>query len=330
MQMRDASLLAGRRIFITGATGFVGRTLLDHAAEAFAAGADFEICGLSRNPDAFFARFPIYGRHRWLSMVPGDILNLPAPDGRFTDVIHAAADTQSASGARLWARQIVDGTAHALEFACQSGASRFLHTSSGAVYGPQPTDVSQLAEDNRCAPPTEATSSVYGQAKRLAEQLCTAFHFERGLGTINARCFAFIGRHLPLDGPYAIGNFIRDALFADRIVVKGDGRAVRSYLDGRDTARWLFHMLAHGAAGQAYNVGSDRPMSMVEIARCVAECLAPGKAIVIENRIADASGRSVYVPSILKAEQLGLRPEIQLEKSLDEVACFVRGGQGAA
>ena len=64
----DTVSLAGRRIFLTGATGFVGRTLLDHVA-AFADGCgDFEICGLSRDPSAFLARFPAYARLDWLTL----------------------------------------------------------------------------------------------------------------------------------------------------------------------------------------------------------------------------------------------------------------------
>ena len=63
----------------------------------------------------------------------------------------------------------------------------------------------------------------------MAEQLCTLYAQAHGLQTVIARCFAFGGAHLPHDGPYALGNFVRDALSADipALRVKGDGRAVR-------------------------------------------------------------------------------------------------------
>ncbi|MET0383834.1 MAG: NAD(P)-dependent oxidoreductase [Burkholderiaceae bacterium] len=319
--MPDIAALGGRRLFLTGATGFVGRTLLDHfAALAVGAPGDFEVCGLSRDPQAFLARFPQYAGLRWFTLRRGDVLDPPAPDGRFTDVIHAAADTHSAAGARAWIRQIVDGTAAAIDFACAAGAERFLHTSSGAVYGPQPAGLARIPEDHPGAPATDAPTSVYGQAKRVAEQLCTAAFAERGLGAVNARCFAFVGRHLPLDGPYAMGNFLRDALFADAITVHGDGRAVRSYLDGRDLAHWLLRLLRDGAAGQSYNVGSDEAVTTRELAGRVAAVVAPGKPVVVRDAATDAGARSLYVPCVAKAAALGLRRRIDLDTAIADAA----------
>jgi nucleoside-diphosphate-sugar epimerase len=166
------------------------------------------------------------------------------------------------------------------------------------------------------APPTTADSSVYGQAKRLAEQMCTIYGVARGLDTVIARCFAFTSPHVPLDGPYAIGNFIRDALQSDVIRVRGDGRAVRTYLYGRDMAHWFMTLLTFGAAGEAYNVGSDQPVTMAELAATVASILSPGKPVVIENSVVDDGTRSTYVPDITKAGRLGLEVETALPDAI--------------
>jgi dTDP-glucose 4,6-dehydratase len=207
-----------------------------------------------------------------------------------------------------------------LDFACTAGALRFLYISSGAVYGPQPSSLEKIPESYNGAPPTNTVQSVYGQAKRLAEQLCTSYCVERELSTVVARCFAFVGEHIPLNGPYAIGNLIRDAMHNDRLLVRGDGTAVRSYLYGRDMAHWLISALTFGEAGDCFNIGSDEPINIANLATLVAQCIAPEKPVVIERIASVDNSRSVYVPDISKAKSLGLKVEISLENSIKETA----------
>ncbi len=308
--------LSGRRLFITGGTGFVGRTLLDYLIRWRAkTDQQFAVTILSRHPAEFLSRYGDYEGRSWLSFVEGSLHKLPPP-GAYSDVIHAAADTHLQREGVQWIDQIVNGTAAVLNFAVQSGAQRFLHTSSGAVYGPQPDDLCEIPEEYAGAPLSELPSSVYGQAKRVAEQLCTIYHHEYGLHTVNARCFAFAGRHLPYDGPYALGNFIRDALSGDVIRVKGDGRAVRSYLDGEDMARWLLTLLQASQPGESYNVGTNLAVTMKGLAEMVSQILSPGKPVIVENLQSMHTQRSRYVPAISKAAALGLVPQYSLEEAI--------------
>jgi len=317
LRASDPVELSGRHILLTGGTGFLGRSLLDYFNESAAFhGQNFHVTVMSRTPERFLEQWPQYAAAGWLSMRRGDTNNFPAPVGPVTDVIHAAGDTHDVASKLQWIDQIVGGTRAALDWAVRAGARRFLLTSSGAVYGPQPAGMARLEEVYCGAPPTTADSSVYGQAKRLAEQMCTIYGATHGLDTVIARCFAFISPHVPLDGPYAIGNFIRDALRSDAIRVRGDGRAVRTYLYGRDMAHWLMTLLRFGAAGEAYNVGSDQPVTMAELAAMVAAVVSPGKPVVIENSVADDGMCSTYVPDITKARSLGLEVHTALPEAI--------------
>ncbi len=317
--------LCGRRVFITGATGFVGRSLLDYLVECAAThGASFEVVALSRDPAGFLSRHARYAAHSWLSFQAGDVDRLDASTARrvgyFTDLIHAASDARVTGDPIPWMRQIVQGTQQSLQFAYEVGARRYLLASSGAVYGPQPPQLPLIDETYPGAPCPQIASSAYGQAKRLAEQMCTAFMHKHGIEPVVARYFALVGEHVPLDGGYAIGNFIRDALLGGPIRVESDGLAVRSYLYGRDCAHWTFTLLAKGIPGEAYNVGSDEGLTLGEVARKVAGCLSPHSPVLIKHQHAHGQERSRYVPNIGKAAALGLKVETPLDAAIRQSA----------
>ncbi|MGJ0484903.1 MAG: NAD-dependent epimerase/dehydratase family protein [Methylomicrobium sp.] len=313
-------------IFLTGGTGFFGRALLrTWQAESYIGVPVPFVTVLSRSPDAFFEQYPEFRDLPWLRLHRGDICNLDTlPHGiAYTHIVHAAAD--STLGPQLTPLQrydqIVCGTRNLLDFAVACAAERFLFISSGAVYGPQPTHLDQIPEDWKGMPNPLDPGNAYGVAKRSAEHLCALYNRTHRLHTVIARCFAFIGEDLPLDAHFAIGNFILDALRHDKIVVKGDGMPLRSYLDQRDLAEWLFTMLQKGESGCAYNVGSDQGLSIAEIAHLVRDIVSPGKPVHIQGDSCGNNGRNLYIPSIRRAkEELGLAVRIPLDAAIKATA----------
>ncbi len=284
---------------------------------------------LSRNPNRFETQYPDLVAHRWLHLVQGDVCNPDSlPRGRaFTHVLHAATDSTNGPQLSPLQRydQIVNGTRSVLDLAVASGALRFLLTSSGGVYGPQPSDMDRIPEDYLGMPNPLHVGNVYGVAKRAAEHLCALYAEAHGLKVVIARCFAFVGEDLPLDVHFAIGNFIRDALWSEEITVNGDGTPIRSYLDQRDLAHWLMTLLRDGEAGEAYNVGSDRELSIADLAHLVRDLLSPEKPVRILAKPMDNAERSRYVPDISKIHRhLGLRSTYTLEQSISDTASAAR------
>lgn len=314
-------------MFITGGTGFLGRSLLDHLATiAPRYWPDLQVEVLSRDPSTFLRRFPQYANQRWLSFVEGSLDRLPKSQG-YTDLIHGAAETHWNGDKLTWMAQLVDGTRQILEFAREAKVQRLLFLSSGAVYAPRPDDA-PLEENQPQAPLSTDVSKLYGHGKRMAETLCALYSAQYSVPSVIARCFAVVSEHVPLDGPYAVGNFLRDALDPLRpaIVVRGTGQAVRTYIDGRDMARWLLTMLDHGTPGTAYNVGGDKPITTLALAGMVMRVVSPCKPLQVERQVEAFSqlDRSVYIPSVERARSLGLVARVSLEESIAEVANKLR------
>lgn len=308
------------QLLLTGGTGFFGRALLRHHL-AHRQEASLGIVVLSREPERFQAAYPELTACPGLTFHKGDIQNrtsLPWAES-FSHVLHAA--TESTLGPSLSPlqrfQQIVEGTTNILDLAVATGARRFLLTSSGGIYGPQPSDLEAIPEDWPGSPPMDEPRTAYSQAKRAAEHLCALYREAHGLETVIARCFAFVGQDLPLNAHFAIGNFIRDAVSAEQITVAGDGTPLRTYLDQRDLAHWLWTLLQEGLDGEAYNVGSDYTISIAELAYMVRNLIAPEKEVRILGEPNPAAARNRYIPSIKKACDLhNLKPEINLKESI--------------
>src|SRR5206468_1376715 len=130
--------------------------------------------------------------------------------------------------------------------------------------------------------------------------LCAIYDKRHGIETKIARCFAFVGPHLPLDSHFAIGNFIRDHLQGGPIRVQGDGRPLRSYLYTADLAIWLWTILLRGASCYPYNVGSEEGLSIRDIARIVSESCGASRGVQVLEVPAEASQQR-YIPCTKRA-----------------------------
>lgn len=314
--------LRGGRVFLTGATGFIGRWMLEtvlHANRELRLGAT--VVALSRDPAAFLGRAPRIAADPAVIWVRGDLTGCEPPAGGFSHVIHAAADF----GAELRSRDplrvsdsIAQGTRAVLALVARRGAADFLLLSSGAVYGACGEAVS---EECVRAPDTCDAGSVYGEAKRYAEQLCALYARQHGVRAKIARCFALAGPFLPAGAGYAIADFIRDALAGGPIRVRGDGKARRSYLYAADMAVWLWHILLRGGVCRPYNVGSDRAVTMLELAREVAACGLKPAEVIVEGGLERSLGADCYVPVIDRARsELGLAPWTGLREAILKTA----------
>lgn len=317
--------IRGQSIFLTGGTGFFGTWLLESflfANERLGLGARLVV--LTRNPEAFIQKMPHLAGQNGLEFVKGDVRSFEFPAGKFTCVIHAATEAsvklnEESPGEML--DVILNGTQRVLDFCAQAGVRKLLFVSSGAVYGRQPLELTHVSETYSGAPDPLLRNSAYGEGKRVSEHLCAVDAQRLGYEAKVARGFAFVGPHLPLDGHFAMGNFIRDVLMGQPIKVTGDGRAVRSYLYASDLAVWLWTILFRGEAGRAYNVGSREALTIGQLARLIETTLRGEGASGADPSLMLGSPLSRYVPDVDRAaSELGLECRVPLSTAICKTA----------
>jgi dTDP-glucose 4,6-dehydratase len=292
-------------LFLTGGTGFLGKSLLQRLADGKAFFDEpLRITILSRNPDGFRAAFPPVQILNNVSFVTGDVRDFPFPSGSYDYVIHAAGivspEAEREQPERLRAVTL-DGTRRVLDFAARCGCRRFLFTSSGAVYGKQSAACEFISEETDSHPET-----CYGESKLQAEELCIQAGRAHGFAALLPRIFSCVGPHLDGQSHYAVGNFMRDCLMNRPIEIKGDGTPVRSYLYADDLVDGLFQILRSGEPARPYNLGSDMPISIADLARLVRHCAGAHQEIQLARAPEVGLAPIRYVPSIRRiASELG-------------------------
>ncbi len=231
-----------RRYFVTAGTGFIGREIVRQLLKREDT-AHIVCLTRGRKPNAI--------EHPKLQYWKGDILDCTFPNGvhiwdgdchalqDFTDLIHGANDASTDN-----AEVIIEGTIRVMKWAGENGIKRSLLLSSGAA---------------------EKRDTIYGRAKLQSESIVGAY------GGKIARIYATIGPESPVDGPFAVGQFLDQARKKDGVIKCWGPSAVRTYIDVTDCARWLLKILDDGPMDKPIDVGGDTPITIGAVADLIGE-----------------------------------------------------------
>ncbi|MDA3833016.1 MAG: NAD(P)-dependent oxidoreductase [Spirochaetales bacterium] len=321
--------LRDQRIFITGGTGFFGCWLL----ESFAWANDklhlnAEALVLTRNYDAFLKKAPFLATNPAIKFHIGDVKDFVFPEGQFSHLIHSAVYQQPSDEklSNLYlVNEMLTGTRHVLDFCVLAKIKKMLLISSGAVYGKLPAHLEKIPEDFSDAIDPTVSASAYHHVRRMMETLSVLYAQENDFEAKIARCFSFIGPYLPLNGRFAVSDFILDVLSGNRITVKGDGKAVRSYLYMADLATWLWMILFRGITCKPYNVGSELPITIRAMAEEIANESVPPLGVAVLGESCHGVAQDNYVPDTSRAQlEIGVRQYISLVESIKKTMRWYR------
>ena len=303
-------------LLVIGGSGFFGKSILDAFGRGLLKQWNInKVIAISRNSSRLKNTNPELINEN-VELLDIDITStntLPFADY----VIHAAASTDASrylSHNEEEKKNIIKGTLNYYKLAKQYHKnSKIVFCSSGAIYGYQPESVKHLTEDMAFGN-IDVLSEVkksYAYAKRDSECALQKLG-QTGINVSIARCFAFVGKYLPKDQHFAIGNFIADGLAGRDINVKADRVVYRSYMYADDLVKWLM-TLAENANPQCpiYNVGSDQEIEISNLAKIIAKKF--NVDVIYSNKPVNSD--DCYIPSIQKSKlHLGL----EVCKSLDD------------
>jgi len=301
----DIESLRGKRVLVTGGTGFFGVWLLSALSLIKKSlGGELEIVVITRSSAVFLSKAGLRALEGDVEIIQGDVREIKFAGEGITHLVHMATTNASETFAGVdqldKLKVLYEGTKNILE-QCSNKLENVLFTSSGVAYGASGSD--KITELEPSALDTTDPASSLAIGKIAAEYLISYYAAKLDYRFTIARCFAFAGQHLPTDLHYAFGNFIHNALCGEDIIVRGDGSDMRSYLYIGDAVSWLLRMLVD-PKNQLINVGSERSLSVRELADLVANYSGVGVQILGKRSETGNFKRVNYTPSTTKARDL--------------------------
>ncbi|AGY56716.1 NAD-dependent epimerase/dehydratase family protein [Gloeobacter kilaueensis] len=312
-----------KHILITGVAGFLG----SHLADALLA-RGHRVTGvdnLSMGSLANIAHNIDHPRFRFHQLDILDLAAFEAVAGDIDVVIHMAAFKIPRYGHRLDTLQINSrGTEYALEVARRAGA-KFVFASTSDVYGNNP-HVPFNEEDPIVLGSSAVARWAYAASKLYDEHLCWGYQEKYDIPCTVIRIFGSYGPRHHLSwwgGPQSV--FIDQLLKNEPITLHGDGLQTRSFTFVEDTVSGFVAAAERAEAnGELFNVGDDREIAIVDLARLLHELMGrPGEPELLFIPYDQIAGGRRYedvrrrVPDNRKARRLlGFDPQVSLEEGL--------------
>ncbi|QQN62737.1 NAD(P)-dependent oxidoreductase [Bradyrhizobium diazoefficiens] len=297
------------RIFVTGASGFLGSYLVADLLER-----GHEVAVLFRPESASWRLAEAYGR---VHVIPGALEHLGdlreplrtfAPEA----VVHMAWRGVGGSdrNSPVQAANVAD-TVGLVELAAEAGAEIFVGAGSQAEYGPYDR---AIREDDATRPTT-----LYGMAKLAAGSMAMRLAEERGLRAAWLRIFSTYG---PKDADHwLIPSMIRNLRSGQHTALTACEQHW-GFLHVRDAAAAFRLAVTHAAARGIFNVGSAEAPPLRETVTRLRDLVDPRASLGFGELAYRPDQVMVLAADVSRMLALGWKPEVPLDEGLRETVSW--------
>ncbi len=207
---------------------------------------------------------------------------------------------------------------------------KFFLASTSEVYGKNPK-LKWNEEDDLVFGPTTRPRWSYGASKAIDEFLTLACSRQWGLPVVIARFFNVVGPRQTGAYGMVLPRFVDAALRGEPVVVHDDGQQVRCFAHVADIVEAVIRLMeAPGALGRVFNIGSDKPVTILELAKRTIAAAGSSSTVQFQT-YADAYDRDFEdirhrVPDLSRLQStIAYQPKSGLDEIIRDVIAWRRG-----
>lgn len=317
--------LEGKTVFVTGATGFIGSFIIRSLLERVRAqGANIRIAAMVRSETRAREKFAEYADLDRITYVVGDVVDPVCTDVKADYIIHCASNAAPdlyASDPVGTMRTNFFGTSHLLDYAAKCKCEKFLYVSTIEVYG-NTGKADPIGEEDFGFISSSNVRSCYPESKKCCENLTVCYGSQYGIPVCVGRLSYIYGAGMSKTDSKVCALFAREVAAGHDLVLKSEGKQLRSYTYVSDAITALLTILLEGKDGESYNIASST--SRITIADMAQKCcdLFPEKGSKVTFDLPSDSEKKAFsfiANAILdssKLESLGWQGQVSLDEGL--------------
>ncbi|EDZ64035.1 putative dTDP-glucose 4-6-dehydratase [beta proteobacterium KB13] len=326
----DLVFLKNTKIVIIGGTGFLGSWIAElvlvlNLKHSFS----IKLYIIANDIDNFKESKQHLCNHSFIELINSDVRSLIDLPSDADYIINAASSPDTrihASKPFDTASIISDGIIKILNACLRlSNLRKIIHLSSGLIANPINKMQGISEKSSNIFDFKNDSSNIYQCSKIYSEALCNSARSQLRLPITILRPFNFMGPYQKLSSPWAHTSLLNDAINSRILNIKGDGEIVRSYLYGADAAFWTLKFLVSGNIGGVYNIGSDQPISLKELAKKISYHSGLSDKIKINHFLDNTKINKYFYPDLtLIKKEFSLTVTIPIDDSIKKTISWHR------